>query len=174
MILPLGLASCQARLPVTPPTAAPLDAGSLATELIDAGPQILPGLTIAARWDGGGADLMAPDASVPAEATFEVTTAAQLDDARIRILDAEEQLRPNHLVVRRGDGGTSMTIVPTAPLPSKLCCRLAIDGETSAMPTDLGGHPFLPVERHFSVWPSPASSIRAPGRRRHHRRRQRR
>ncbi len=164
--------ACQRPLPAPPP--APPDAGPPPPPPVDAGPGPLPGFGAEAEWDGGRADLMAPDASVPGGAELTLRTSAELSDVRVRIIDSEYRLRPNRLEIEAADGGTSFVLRPSEPLPSKLCCRLVIDGEAGSLPTDVGGRRFLPLVLHFSVWPAPATAHAKPGkqrrrRRRHHR-----
>ncbi len=141
--------------------------------IIDAGPQPLPEPTLTATWDGGQADLLAPDASVSPMSEFRFETAVTLADCRIRILDDDERMLPNHAAFERGNGGTTVDLTVTKALPSKHCCRFVVDGDLGSLMASSDHRLYQPLQARFSVWPQPAgagSSRHKSHRRNRHRR----
>ncbi|MHB8418902.1 MAG: hypothetical protein ACYDCL_12565 [Myxococcales bacterium] len=135
---------------------------------IDAGPRPLPDATLEALWDGGALDLTAaPDASLPEGALLRFVTSAALDDCRLRVLDDQDRMQPNHALLSHPDGGTVAWLQPTRPWPSRQCCRFAVDGERGPLPADAAGQLYQPFLRRFSVLPSaaPARAVRRRHRR---------
>ncbi len=168
----LGLMAACARPPATPQVTAPgPDAGG-AQVAVDGGPGPLPVESVRAVWDGGAADIQAPDASVSPFAAIEVRTGAALDDYRVRLLDDDDRMQANHAVVERGDGGLTIDITPTRPLPAARCCRLVVDGELGGLSEGPGPRFYRPLIARFRPWPLPAppASKASRRRRRRHRR----
>jgi hypothetical protein len=165
------------------PAEAGVDAGAV-TAGIDAGipdgggapstPAALPGLGLVARWDGGQADLLgAPDASVAPLSDFVLSTSAVLADCRVRVLDDDDRMVPNHAAFRRGDGGSTVELALVQPLPSKHCCRFVVDGELGQSIGSADHHLYQPLQARFSVWQAPAAPETGLARRHHHRHRRR-
>jgi hypothetical protein len=148
-----------------------LDAGPA---WVDAGPQLLPEPSLTATWDGGQADLLlAPNTTVSPVSDFRFETSAVLADCRVRILDDDERMVPNHAEFQRG-AGTTIDLTLAKPLPSKHCCRFVVDGELSNLIATADHHYYQPLQARFGVWPQPGeASTRKTHRRRqnhHHRR----
>ncbi len=139
---------------------------------VDAGPPALPDLALSADWDGGQADLERPDASISPISNFHLQTSVVLDDCRIRILDDDDRMVPNHAAFRRSDGGTTVELSVPKPIPSKRCCRFVVDGELGdgGLIVSADRHFYQSLEARFAIWPQPAPP---PGAARHHSRHRR-
>lgn len=147
------------------------DAGTGAGPVwIDAGPPPLPEPGLTATWDGGQADLLFPDASVYPLSEFRLQTSAVLADCRVRILDDDDRMLPNHATFERSDGGTMVELTVTRALPSKHCCRFVVDGELEELIVTSDHHLHQPLQVRFGVWPQPATDP-SSGKVRHRRRR---
>jgi hypothetical protein len=144
-----------------------LDAGSV---WVDAGPQPLPDLRLVASWDGGQADLELPDASVSPLAEFRFETSAVVADCRVRVLDDDERMVPNHAAFHRSDGGTLVDLSVSKPIPGKRCCRFVVDGEVGDLVAGSDHRLYQPHQARFSVWPQPAPPAGPTRRHRRHRR----
>jgi hypothetical protein len=146
-------------------------AGGLAEVWIDAGPQPLPDVDLVASWDGGKADLEIPDASISPTSQILLRTSVALDDCRVRVLDDDDRMLPNHAAFRRGDAGTTVDMSITKALPSKRCCRLVVDGELGdgGLIVSSDRHYFQPLQVRFGVWPQPTPPPSLHHHRRHHR-----
>lgn len=145
-----------------------MDAGSDAGPAwVDAGPQPLPDTILTATWDGGQADLLAPDASVSPVSELRFETSVALGDCRIRILDDDDRMLPNHAAFNRGDNGTTVDVILTKPLPSRRCCRFMVDGDLGDLIATLDHHLYQPMQTHFGVWPQSGGSLSGKAHRRH-------
>jgi hypothetical protein len=129
---------------------------------VDAGPQALPGIKLAAVWDGGTVDLLAPDASVPPGSLLLLETAVALDDFRVRLLDDDDHLIEGQSRLRTRDGITQVEIQPHASLPASRCCRLVLDGQVAPLPS-ANHRAYLPWQTSLSVQPDLNAPKRGAG-----------
>jgi hypothetical protein len=155
------------------PVPASVDAGKVVALAADAGPLPLPEVTLVALWDGGSADLLSPDASMPPGAILRLETKVALDDFRVRLLDGDDRLVDGQTLLRIGDGITRADILPRGGLPTFRCCRLTLDGQVGLLPS-AAHRSFQPWQAAITVEPDPnARPARSGSPARHHRRHRR-
>ena len=149
ILLALAITGCRSEAPPAPEASAP----ALPPEPPPPPPPEDVPFTAAAVGASGERVEIAPDGSsadVPPDARFELRAEIAFRSVRARLLDEADRLVPSEDEISIG-AGTTVRLVPVAPLEPGKSYRLVVDDPRERLPRDIEDRQWVPRSWRFTV-----------------------